>query len=110
MLPEDDQWDQLQFFAGLACADWKGMANEMIKAAVLGFGTVGSGVVELLDINKSSVGRRVPGGVEVKYILDLRDFPDSPYRDRVIHDFDRIVEDPEIKESKIGRASCRERV
>ena len=69
----------------------------MIKAAVLGFGTVGSGVVELLDINKSSVGRRVPGGVEVKYILDLRDFPDSPYRDRVIHDFDRIVEDPEIK-------------
>lgn len=69
----------------------------MIKAAVLGFGTVGSGVVELLDINRSSVGRRVPGGVEVKYILDLREFPDSPYRDRVIHDFDRIVEDPEIR-------------
>lgn len=69
----------------------------MIKAAVLGFGTVGSGVVELFDINKKSVERRVPGGVEIKYILDLRDFPDSPYRDRVVHDFNVILEDPEIR-------------
>ena len=68
----------------------------MVKAAVLGFGTVGSGVVELFDINRASVERRVPGGVEVKYILDLRDFPDSPYRDRVVHDFDIILNDPEI--------------
>ena len=58
----------------------------MIKAAVLGFGTVGSGVVELFDINRNSVRRRVPEGVEVKYILDLREFPDSPYADRVVHD------------------------
>lgn len=68
----------------------------MIKAAVLGFGTVGSGVVELFDINRASVERRVPGGVEVKYILDLRDFPGSPYQDRVVHDFDVILQDPEI--------------
>ncbi len=69
----------------------------MIKAAVLGFGTVGSGVVELIDINKNSVSRRVPEGIEVKYILDLREFPDSPYNDRVIHDFNIILQDPEIK-------------
>lgn len=69
----------------------------MIKAAVLGFGTVGSGVAELLDINRASVCRRVPGGVEIKYILDLRDFPDSPYNDRVVHDFDIILNDPEIR-------------
>ncbi|MDO4407412.1 MAG: homoserine dehydrogenase [Eubacteriales bacterium] len=69
----------------------------MIKAAVLGFGTVGSGVVELIDINKKSVSRHVSEGMEVKYILDLREFPDSPYRDRVVHDFNIILEDPEIK-------------
>ena len=69
----------------------------MIKAAVLGFGTVGSGVVELFDINRNSVRRRVPEGVEVKYILDLREFPDSPYADRVVHDFNTILEDPEIR-------------
>ena len=71
--------------------------KQMIKAAVLGFGTVGSGVVELFDINRSSVARRVPEGVEVKYILDLREFPDSPYADRVVHDFDIILNDPEIR-------------
>lgn len=69
----------------------------MVKAAVLGFGTVGSGVVELFDINRESVTRRVPEGIEVKYILDLREFPDSPYRDRVVHDFNIILEDPEIR-------------
>ena len=69
----------------------------MIKVAVLGFGTVGSGVVELFDINRDSVKRRVPEGVEVKYILDLREFPDSPYADRVVHDFDTILQDPEIR-------------
>ena len=71
--------------------------DKMIKAAVLGFGTVGSGVVELFDINRASVARRVPEGVEVKYILDLREFPDSPYADRVVHDFNIILEDPEIR-------------
>ncbi|MDO5132491.1 MAG: homoserine dehydrogenase [Eubacteriales bacterium] len=69
----------------------------MIKAAVLGFGTVGSGVVELFDVNRSCVERRVPEGIEVKYILDLREFPDSPYQNRVVHDFDIILNDPEIR-------------
>ena len=69
----------------------------MIKAAVLGFGTVGSGVVELFDINRDSVKRRVPEGMEVKYILDLRELPDSPYAEKVVHDFNVILDDPEIR-------------
>ncbi len=69
---------------------------QMAKIAVLGFGTVGGGVVEHFDVNREMITRAVPEGVEVKHILDLRDFPDSPYKDRVVHDFNIILEDPEI--------------
>ncbi len=68
----------------------------MAEIAVLGFGTVGSGVVELIDRNQEQILKGVPEGIHVKYILDLRDFPDSPYADRVVHDFDIILADPEI--------------
>lgn len=68
----------------------------MIQMAVLGFGTVGSGVVELIDRNQDVIRRTVPEGINVKYILDLRDFPDSPYNNRVTHDFRDILNDPEI--------------
>ncbi len=69
----------------------------MIKAAILGYGTVGSGVAALIDQNSAEIRRSVPEGIEVKYILDLRDFPDSPYRDRMVKDVNVILEDPEIK-------------
>lgn len=69
----------------------------MVQIAVLGFGTVGSGVVELIDRNQASIRDRFPEGIYVKYILDLREFPDSPYHDRVIHDFNIILNDPEIR-------------
>jgi homoserine dehydrogenase len=59
----------------------------MVQMAVLGFGTVGSGVVELIDRNQEVITKTVPDGIHVKYILDLRDFPDSPYNDRVTHDY-----------------------
>ncbi|HAB93589.1 MAG TPA: homoserine dehydrogenase, partial [Lachnospiraceae bacterium] len=68
----------------------------MINMAVLGFGTVGSGVVELIDRNQEVIRRSVPEGIFVKYILDLRDFPESPYRDRVTHEFQDILDDSEI--------------
>ena len=68
----------------------------MAEIAVLGFGTVGSGVVELIDRNQEQILKGVPEGIHVKYILDLRDFPDSPYADRVVHDIDIILADPEI--------------
>lgn len=69
----------------------------MKKIAVMGFGVVGSGVVELSDKNRESIHGRAGDEIMVKYILDLRDFPDSPYADRVIHDFDTILKDPEVE-------------
>ena len=68
----------------------------MIKAAVLGYGTVGSGVVEVLHKNKDLIAKRVGDEIEVKYILDLRDFPGDPFEEKVIHDFNIIVNDPEV--------------
>ena len=68
----------------------------MIKVAVLGYGTVGSGVVEVIERNRAEVGRRAGEEISVKYILDLRDFPGDPYEDRVVHDFNVILEDAEI--------------
>ena len=68
----------------------------MIQMAVLGFGTVGGGVVELIDRNQNVIKKTVPQGIYVKYILDLRDFPDSPYNSRVTHDYQDILDDAEI--------------
>ena len=58
----------------------------MIKVAIMGFGTIGSGVAEVLDINKKSIAARVGDEVELKYVLDLREFPDSPVADKIVHD------------------------
>ena len=68
----------------------------MKKIAILGFGVVGSGVAEVLTQNKSIIEKKLAEGIEIKYILDLRDFPDSPFADKVIHDFNIILDDPEI--------------
>ena len=69
----------------------------MAKIAILGFGTVGSGVAEILDMNQADIRRRTGQPAELKYILVRRDFPGSPYRDRMIQDFSIIENDPEIK-------------
>ena len=55
----------------------------MIKVAVMGYGTIGSGVVEVLDINKNSIAKRAGEEIGVKYILDLRDFPGDPIQEKV---------------------------
>ncbi len=68
----------------------------MIKTALLGFGVVGSGCAEVLTQNKDLIRAKVGDDVEIKYILDLRDFPESPFADRIVHDFNIIVNDPEI--------------
>ncbi|MCM1027126.1 MAG: homoserine dehydrogenase [Roseburia sp.] len=68
----------------------------MIQVAVLGYGTVGSGVVEVIENNNSSVSVKAGEEMHVKYILDLRDFPGDAYEDRVVHDFRVILEDEEI--------------
>ena len=68
----------------------------MVQVAVLGYGTVGSGVVEVLADNKDKITSRAGNEINVKYILDLRDFPGDPYEDKVVHDVNVILEDPEV--------------
>lgn len=68
----------------------------MIKAAVLGYGTVGSGVVEVIDTNAKQIQAKIGEELTVKYILDLRDFPGDKHEEQVVHDFSRILEDEEI--------------
>ena len=68
----------------------------MKKIAILGFGVVGSGVAEVLTQNKNIIENKLNEEIEIKYILDLRDFPDSPFGDKVIHNFDTILNDDEI--------------
>ena len=69
----------------------------MAKIAILGFGTVGSGVYEVLCRNAAGVSRRAGEPVEVKYILDPKDFSSHPAAHLFIKNFDTILEDPEIK-------------
>lgn len=68
----------------------------MIKAAVLGYGTVGSGVVEVIDTNAKQIQAKLGEELTVKYILDLRDFPGDKHEEQVVHDFGLILEDEEI--------------
>ena len=63
----------------------------MTNIAILGFGVVGSGAANLIADNYSSVCSLGGDEINIKYILDLRDFPDSPFGDRVVHDYNLIV-------------------
>lgn len=69
----------------------------MTKIAILGFGTVGSGVAEVLTHNKDIISKKIGKELGIKYILDLRDFPGNPFENLVIHDFNIILNDPEIE-------------
>jgi homoserine dehydrogenase len=68
----------------------------MVKVSVLGYGTVGSGVVEILETNRELITKRVGQEVSLKYVLDLRDFPGDPVEKVLVHDFDIIANDPEV--------------
>lgn len=68
----------------------------MIKVAILGYGTVGSGVVEVLTTNAGIIAKRAGQEVGVEYVLDLRDFPGDPIQSKVVHDFQIILDDPEV--------------
>ena len=69
----------------------------MIYAAIMGYGTIGSGVFEVLEKNKDKIAAAAGQPIEVKYVLDLRDFPGTPVEDKVIHDFSVIEKDPEVQ-------------
>lgn len=69
----------------------------MLNTAILGFGTVGSGVAEVLTMNKDRLAKKVGQELNLKYILDTREFPGSPFEDKIIHDFAVIEKDPEVQ-------------
>ena len=62
----------------------------------MGYGSIDSGVVDVLRINKEKITKRAGEPVDVKYILDLREFPGDPMEDAIVHDYQTIVNDPEI--------------
>lgn len=68
----------------------------MAKIAVLGYGVVGSGTVEVFYKNRENLEKKAGEPLDIKYILDLRDFPDSPYADKFTKDFNVILNDPEV--------------
>ena len=57
----------------------------MVNIAVLGYGTVGSGVVEVVDTNGSQINQRIGEELNIKYVLDFKDFPGDPVLSRRIH-------------------------
>lgn len=68
----------------------------MINIAVLGYGTVGSGVVEVINTNHESINQRAGEELRIKYVLDLRDFPGDPVQEVLVHDYETIVNDLEV--------------
>ena len=69
----------------------------MVQIAVLGYGTVGSGVVEVINTNQEIVNKNAGEEINIKYVLDLRDFPGDPVQEKIVHDYEVIINDPEIK-------------
>ncbi len=69
----------------------------MIRIALLGFGVVGSGTAEVLTENRSLLAARAGEEIDIRYILDRREFPDHPLGDRVVHDIAPILADPEVR-------------
>lgn len=68
-----------------------------MNVAVLGYGTVGSGVVEVIRLNQEKIAKQIGEALNVKYVLDLRDFPGDPVQEKIVHDFDVILKDDSVK-------------
>ena len=69
----------------------------MVKIAVLGYGTVGGGVVDLIHINADEIAKHLGEEVQLGYILDLRTFPNDPYESYIVSDFEKIISDQDVK-------------
>ena len=69
----------------------------MVQVAVMGHGVVGSGVVEVLSQHVESIAKRAKEEIAIKYILDIRDFPDSPFADKFTKNFEDILNDDDVK-------------
>ena len=68
----------------------------MVNVAILGFGVVGSGVAEVLTGNGAGISKKADELISLKYVLDVRDFPDSPFAACFVKDFSVIEQDPEV--------------
>ncbi|TCK87946.1 homoserine dehydrogenase [Natranaerovirga hydrolytica] len=68
----------------------------MVNIAILGYGTVGSGVVEVLNTNKRSIEKKAGKEINVKYVLDKKDFPDDPIQNLIVHDYETIINDDSV--------------
>ena len=62
----------------------------MVKIAVLGYGTIGSGVAEVVEKNREVLTKKAGEEISIKYILDLRDFPGDPNEDKIVHDYESL--------------------
>ena len=69
----------------------------MIQTAILGYGNIGSGVAQVLTENRDIIAEKAGEEVALKYILDLRDFPEDPLGEKVVHDVQVILNDPEVQ-------------
>lgn len=69
----------------------------MIKVAIMGYGTVGSGVFEVIRTNEKSIDKKVGQELRIKYVLDLREFPGDPVMEVLTHDFEDIIGDEEVR-------------
>ncbi len=68
-----------------------------MKAAIMGYGTIGSGVARVLSENRDIIKAHALDDIELKYVLDVRDFPGDPINEKIVHDYKVIVDDPEVK-------------
>ena len=68
-----------------------------MKVAIMGYGTIGSGVAKVLDTNKDIITERLGESLDIKYILDLRDFPGDPHESCFVKDYKAIADDKEVK-------------
>ncbi len=71
--------------------------TETLDTAVMGYGTIGSGVAEILERNRQEIMKKTGKELRLKYVLDLRDFPGSPVEKKVVHDLDIILRDDDVK-------------
>lgn len=69
----------------------------MAGIAILGYGTVGSGVYEVLNTNGESINKKACKPITIKYVLDLRDFPGDSVEKVLTHDFEDIISDDEVE-------------
>ena len=68
----------------------------MINVAILGFGVVGSGTAEVIEKNRDIIKAKTNADINIKHILDLRDFPESPFSHLITHSFDEVLGDKEV--------------